>query len=215
MWVNCVDKHQSACRDLVCATQTALVWEPGWLVLCPGWASLSCVQPIFELAPFLLSSSTFTESIVSVKYFLHLFGSYQPISLLPLFADSLSVLWPIFKIFPNSLIANFLSCPEANSQGDLVANFQSGPLAGCQTPPASPSPTCALGSQTLLHDSQLRWGWWANGYVEEEDCSDDEGDVDDDAQLLNERESLLWLFNLFNWRAQPLRLISPFHCHSL
>ena len=26
----------------------------------------------------------------------------------------------------------------------------------------------------------------ANGYVEEEDCSDDEGDVDDDAQLLNE-----------------------------
>ena len=151
----------AACPDLVyVTTQTALVWEPGWLVLCPGWASLSCVQPIFELAPFLLSSSTFTESIVSVEYFLHLFGSYQPISLLPLFANSLSVLWPFFLFSPNSLIANFLSCPEANFQGDLVANFQSGPLAGCQPPPASPSPTCALGSQTLLHDSQLRWGWW-------------------------------------------------------
>ena len=125
------------CPDLVyVTTQTALVWEPGWLVrLCPGWASLSCVQPIFELAPFLLSSSTFTESIVSVKYFLHLFGSYQPISLLPLFADSLSVLWPFF-IFSQFSYSQFLKLPRSQFPRRPGSQFSKWP------PGRLPDPAC-------------------------------------------------------------------------
>ena len=45
-----------------------------------------------------------------------------------------------------------------------------------------------------------------------------EGNVDNDAcdaEFFDERELLFRLFNLANWRAQHLRLISPFHCHSL
>ena len=100
---------------------------------------------------------------------------------------------------------NLPSCPAANFEGDLVANFQSGPLAGCQSPPpASSSPTCTPGSQTLLHDSQH--------VACDKGCviaKKRKAAMRMKAMLMlqswfsDERESLFRLFNLVNWRAQP------------
>ena len=138
------------------------------LPLCESQVGLSCVQvePACPVSSRYLSSPLFCWAAPPSQRALCLWNIFCTfLARISLFLCCLSLLILCqycghFLFSPNSLIANFLSCPEANFQGDLVANFQSGPLAGCQTPPASPSPTCALGSQTLLHDSQLRWGWW-------------------------------------------------------
>ena len=75
----------------------------------------------------------------------------------PLLAKCLSVLLNQFWKFT----ANFLKgIPPANFEGELVGNFESGPLADCQTPPpppASPSPTCTCSGHRL---SYMILSWW-------------------------------------------------------